>query len=258
MKTMLLIIDPQNSFCDPEGELYVNGAEKDMARTADLVRRRGRDIRRIIVTLDAHNKVHIAHPIWWVDAHGNLPAPFTRISIEDLDAGRYQAADPAHREWTRSYLAAIGAHVIWPYHCLIGTRGFEVFPPLLAELNAWREAYHDLDFVLKGSNRFTENFSAVRPSMPVPEDPATRVNRSLLRSLGEADRVWVAGEASSHCVADTVTDILRFSDVPGMAQKIVLLADAMSPVSGFEAAASDFFQRMQAEGVSVSTTDQLG
>lgn len=257
MKTLLLIIDPQNSFCDPSGELYVAGADKDMARLAGLIRRRQSDIQRIIVTLDAHNKIHIAHPVWWIDADGNPPEPFTRISIEDIDAGRYQAADPACRSWTRTYLAAIGSHVIWPYHCLIGTRGHEVFAPLLAELNAWREAFHDLDFVMKGSNRFTENFSAVRPSMEVPGDPSTQINRTLLRSLGEAERIWVAGEASSHCVADTVTDILRFSETPAITQKIVLLTDAMSPVAGFEAAADDFFQRMRAAGVGVSDTGRV-
>lgn len=257
MKTIFLIIDPQNSFCDPEGELYVQGAERDMARTAELVAGRGSDIHRIIVTLDAHNKIHIAHPIWWVDTNGDMPPPFTRISIDDLDTGRYQAADPAYRDWTHTYLSAIGSHIIWPYHCLIGTRGFEVFPSLLTELNKWRETYHDLDFVLKGSNRFTEHFSAVQPSMPVPDDPATQVNQGLVSSLEKADRIWVAGEASSHCVASTITDILRLSNTPDMARKIVLLEDAMSPVPGFEAVAAEFFERVQADGVTISRTDQL-
>jgi nicotinamidase/pyrazinamidase len=250
MKTLLLIIDPQNSFCDPSGELYVGGAEKDMRRIADVIRRRGSEIRRIIVTLDSHNKIHIAHPIWWIDAEGNPPGPFTRISIQDLDAGRYQAADPAYRAWTRTYMETIGSQVIWPYHCLIGTWGHEVFEPLLEELNTWREEFHDLDFVMKGSSRFTENFSAIRPSVEVPDNPFTQVNRDLLRALDEADRIWVAGEASSHCVADTVTDIIRFSENPAIAEKITLVA-------GFETVADAFFQRMTAAGVVVSETGQL-
>lgn len=256
MKTLLLIIDPQNSFCDPSGELYVDGAENDMRRLADLIRRRRTDIRRIIVTLDSHNKVHIAHPVWWIDGEGDPPDPFTRISIQDLDAGRYQAAEPAHRAWTRTYMETIGSHMVWPYHCLIGTWGHEVFEALLKELNAWREQFHDLDFLMKGSCRFTENFSAVRPSVEVPGNPFTQINRALLQSLDDADRIWVAGEASSHCVADTVADILRFSENPAIAEKITLLVDAMSPVAGFEAAADAFFERMKAAGVSVSETGQ--
>lgn len=254
MKTLLLIIDPQNSFCDPSGELYVDGAEEDMRRLSNFIRRRRSDIHRIIVTLDSHNKIHIAHPIWWIDAKGNLPEPFTRISIQDVDAGRYQAADPAYRAWTRAYVETIDAHVIWPYHCLIGTWGHEVFEPLLEELNAWRDECHDLEFVMKGSSRFTEHFSAIRPSMAVPDNPYTQVNQDLLRALDEVDRIWVAGEASSHCVADTVTDIIRFSETPSIAEKITLLSDAMSPVAGFESTADAFFERMKAAGVAVSET----
>lgn len=256
MKTLLMIIDPQNAFCDPEGELYVGGADADMQRLAGFIRRRAGDIRQIVVTLDSHNKIHIAHPIWWIDADGKPPAPFTRISIRDVDAGRYRAADPSHREWTRTYMETIGEHVIWPYHCLIGTWGHQVFAPLLDVLNDWRERFHDLDFVMKGANRFTENFSAIRPSVAVPDDPFTQINQSLLQRLDEADRIWVAGEAASHCVADTVADVVRFSNDPEIPRKIVLLTDAMSPVAGFEERAAAFFERMRAAGVVLSETER--
>jgi len=256
MKTLLMIIDPQNAFCDPTGELYVGGAEADMQRLADFVRRRAKDIRQIVVTLDSHNKIHIAHPIWWIDADGKPPAPFTRISIQDVEAGRYRAANPGHREWTRTYMETIGEHVIWPYHCLIGTWGHQVFAPLLDVLNNWRERFHDLDFVMKGSNRFTENFSAIRPLVAVPDDPFTQINHSLLQTLDMADRIWVAGEAASHCVADTVEDVLRYSQNPEIARKIVLFADAMSPVAGFEERAAAFLERMRAAGIAVMETGQ--
>jgi len=255
MKTLLLIIDPQNSFCDPAGELFVEGADKDMARLADFIRRRPGDIDKIIVTLDSHNKIHIAHPIWWIDAQGNPPDPFTPVSIEDIDAGRYQAREPSYRAWTRSYLETIGgSHMIWPYHCLIGTWGHAVCGPLLERLDHWREQFHDLDFVMKGSCRFTENFSAVRPAVEVPGDAFTGIDHALLRTMDEYDRIWVAGEASSHCVADTVTDIVRFSGNKAIAANITLLADAMSPVAGFAAAADTFFERMKAAGAAVGET----
>jgi len=35
----LLIIDPQVDFCDPSGALYVPGAEKDMERLSEMVKR---------------------------------------------------------------------------------------------------------------------------------------------------------------------------------------------------------------------------
>jgi len=38
----LLIIDPQVDFCDPSGALYVPGAEKDMERLSEMVKRFGK------------------------------------------------------------------------------------------------------------------------------------------------------------------------------------------------------------------------
>jgi nicotinamidase-related amidase len=251
MKNYLLIIDPQNSFCDPSGELYVPGAEADMTRLAEFVSRRGESVDRIIVTLDSHNKIHISHPIWWADEAGNPPEPFTRITAEDLAAGKWHTVNPADHEWSLSYLEKISPHVIWPYHCLIGTWGHEVYPALLKHLNRWRDTFNDLEFIVKNSSRFTERFSAVRAAVEVPGDPSTRVNKALLQDLDEADAVWVAGEASSHCVADTVSDIVEYSQNKEIARKIVLLADAMSPVSGFEGAAADFCGRMKHAGVRI-------
>ena len=36
-KVHLLVIDPQNDFCDPNGALCVAGADGDMKRLADMV-----------------------------------------------------------------------------------------------------------------------------------------------------------------------------------------------------------------------------
>ena len=72
----LLSIDPQVDFCSPTGKLSVGGAEDDMGRLATFVKRCKGDIAEIIVTLDSHRTIHIAHPIWWVDSDGNHPIPF--------------------------------------------------------------------------------------------------------------------------------------------------------------------------------------
>ena len=42
MNTHLIVIDPQNDFCDPKrGALYVKNAEKDMEALAEFITRRG-------------------------------------------------------------------------------------------------------------------------------------------------------------------------------------------------------------------------
>ncbi|MBD3260832.1 MAG: hypothetical protein GF334_04015 [Candidatus Altiarchaeales archaeon] len=39
MDIRFLVIDPQNSFCSPNGSLFVPGADKDMDRLAAMVDR---------------------------------------------------------------------------------------------------------------------------------------------------------------------------------------------------------------------------
>jgi nicotinamidase/pyrazinamidase len=43
--------------------------------------------------------------------------------------------------------------------------------------------------------------------VPDPSDPGTALNTNVLQMLAEADIVGVMGEASSHCVRETVLQI---------------------------------------------------
>ncbi len=83
-KAKLFIIDPQYDFCNSNGTLYVPGADKDMVRLSGMIKNNIKQIDDIHLTLDSHNRLHIAHPIWWVDNLGNHPDPFTIISAEDV------------------------------------------------------------------------------------------------------------------------------------------------------------------------------
>lgn len=234
MKIHLLIIDPQNDFCDPKGSLFVPGAEDDMTRLATMVRRLKGKIDDIHVTLDSHRKVDIAHPIWWKDSDGKHPAPFTMISSADVAAGKWTTTMPSAYQRSLDYLKALEAggrypHVIWPEHCRIGTWGHNVHPALMAALDEWESRFAIVDFVTKGSNIWTEHFSAVQAEVPDPQDPTTQVNTKLIETIEDADVVLVAGQARSHCVANTVRDIAKQFD-PKSVSKIVLLTDAMSDV----------------------------
>jgi nicotinamidase-related amidase len=66
----------------------------------------------------------------------------------------------------------------------------------------------------------------------------------------------VAGEASSHCVAATLSDLLA-TMAPDERRRVILLRDCMSPVPGFEAAAEAFFTRAAAQGVRLTTSAEL-
>ena len=107
--------------------------------------------------------------------------------------------------------------------------------------------------VLKGLNRFTEHYSAVRAEVVDPDDPHTATNQRLLDVLLAADRLIVAGEALSHCVKSTVEDVVDAA-ASARATRLTLLTDAMSPVAGFEAQGAAFLAAMRDAGARLAAT----
>jgi nicotinamidase/pyrazinamidase len=262
LNLQLLVIDPQIDFCDPRGSLSVPGAAEDMDRLSALVRRLESRWTAIHVTLDSHRKVDISHPIWFKDSAGHHPAPFTVITADDLERGRWSTTRPSAFPRTLEYLRALGAtgrypHVIWPYHCLIGDDGHRVWPRLSEAIHQWEERFAIADFVTKGSNPWTEHFSAVQAEVPDPTDPTTQLNTELVRTLERADLVVLAGEALSHCLANTVRDITRTFADPKVVSKLVLLTDASSNVPSFEGYGESFVRELRAQGMKTATTTDL-
>ena len=266
----LLIIDPQNDFCDvepvagaPNPALPVAGGHHDMLRLARFIERAGAKIQAIHVTLDSHHPLHIAHPLWWIDRDDRAPAPFTVISAEDVRTGKWRARNSDWQGRSRAYVEALekgGRYtlVIWPEPCLVGHWGHNVHPAVAHQLARWgRATLQTVDYIFKGSNPFTEHYSAVQAEVPDPADPATLVNTRLLEALGSTDMIVVAGEALSHCVANTVRDIARHLG-PAQTARLTLLSDCTSSVGGFENLGADFLREMTAQGMkSVRSSDLL-
>jgi nicotinamidase/pyrazinamidase len=259
----LLIIDPQIDFCDPDlGALYVPNAEHDMRRLAIMIRRLKDKVEAIHVTLDSHHFVHIAHPIFWKDMRGNHPQPFTRITLSEVEEGRWTTTQPEMHHRGLAYVRQLEQNgryelTIWPPHCLIGSPGHAVFPELFAALTEWEQQFAVVDYVPKGSNIFTEHYSAIQADVPDESDPGTQLNTRLILALEKADLIVIAGEARTHCVAHTVRDIANnFSD-KSFTQKLVLLTDAASDIHGFEAHAQSFLDEMIGRGMRISTTTEF-
>lgn len=267
----LLLIDPQNDFCDLPASacpaqlcpsLPVPGAHADMQRLSAWLRAQGSQIDHITVTLDSHQVFDIAHPAFWQQVDGSDVSPFTAITAAQVRAGQFQPRQPAHLERTLAYLDALEARgrytlMVWPVHCEIGSWGHGVHADVLAACADWQTArQRAVCNVFKGMNPWTEHYSALEAEVPDPAAPETCLNQALLHSLLQAEQLIVAGEASSHCVRSTVEHLLERAPA-GFAQRVVLLTDAMSPVHGFAAEHAAFLQRMQAAGVQLSTTADL-
>ena len=259
MNIDLLIIDPQMDFIDhpiKTGSLAVKGAHGDMMRVASLVKEFGGSLNDIHVTLDSHHVLDIAHPTWWTDSAGNAPTPFTLISLDDVKSGKWRARIPEFAQRSRDYVQSLadeGRYMlcIWPEHCLIGSDGHRIHPELFEQLTNWeRKNKAVVDMVTKGSNPFTEHYSGLKAEVPDPEDASTQLNMGLIQTLEKADMVLIAGEALSHCVANTVRDIAASFD-PSAISKLALLEDCCSPVAGFEQLGIDFVKELRAMGMRV-------
>lgn len=258
-KVFMLIVDPQRDFCDPDGALAVPGADKDMTRLAQMIRRIGDKIAEIYCTLDAHHFFDISHPVFWINSDGKAPDPFTIITVDDVRNGLWKTSRPDHQDYAMKYVSELTANqryplCIWPPHCLIGTKGQNIVPALSDALTAWeKQQLRTVDYTTKGSNYKTEHYSAIQADVPVREDSSTLTNYKLLSNLQRADTLLLAGEALSHCVKFTVEDIAEeLGD--GYIRKMVLLEDCASSVSGFEKQGADFVREMCARGMRISNS----
>lgn len=261
MKLEVLIIDPQKDFCDPNGSLFVPGADEDMKRLSVLMSRLKNKIDDIHVTLDSHHLVDIAHPLFWIDSEGNHPNPFTLINIEDVKNGTYRTTNPQYQKRATDYVQGLKDNdryllCIWPPHCLIGSEGYSIFPELYKELIGWEKTFAMVDYVTKGSNLWTEHYSAVQADVPDPQDPGTMLNTKLIETLEQADIIMLSGEALSHCVANTIRDIAKnFGDEN--IKKMVLIEDTTSSVPGFEQLGTDFVAEMKKRGMQTAKSTEF-
>lgn len=263
-KVVLFVVDGQIDFCDPKGNLYVTGAEDDMHRLATMIHRTKGDLTDIVATCDMHRTLHVAHPIWWIDQNGNHPKPYTPITAADVEGSspKWRAAHPGFRNRSIKYvqdLAKNGRYVlcIWPPHCRIGTPGAAIQPELFDAFEAWESQFAAVNYVTKGSNMFTEHYSVFRADVLDPEDVvSTGLNTDLVNMFTKADLIAIAGEASSHCVCNSVKDLADNFGEDNI-KKFVFLEDASSPVTGFEKLATDFIADMTKRGMQITTTDKF-
>jgi nicotinamidase/pyrazinamidase len=273
----LLIIDPQVDFCDPSGALFVPGADKDMERVASLIDKMGTKINKIHVTLDCHHLFDIAHGIFWRNSDGKNPDPFTIISNKDIVDGiwfpifqKLPTIDPdtgdfidarKYAKWYTKRLEEGGRYplCIWPEHCLISNEGNNVMPILFNALQNWEKNNNDnINFVSKGSNILTENYSVLQCEVPLPNDPTTQLNTRFIEDIEKTDLCYICGEASSHCLKSSVEDLANNFNDDSYIKKLCLFEDGtspvISPVVDFPAIAQQFINDMKVRGMQVAKT----
>ncbi|MDJ0658514.1 MAG: isochorismatase [Crocosphaera sp.] len=287
-KTILLLIDIQNTFCLPDFELFVagksgNGAVEDNIRLCEFIYKNLANITTIAATMDTHKAMQIFHPIFWVDAQGNHPqAGITMISYEDVKKGRWKINQNIAynlnisleklENYALHYVKKVTEDskyplTIWPYHSMLGGIGHSLVSSVEEAL-----FFHTMvrssqtQFELKGDNPLTENYSVLSPEV-LDNNQGEKIaqkNTQFLNQLLSFEQIIIAGQAKSHCVAWTVEDLLteiQQTD-PNLAKKVYLLEDCTSPVVipdviDFTDKADSAFQRFSEAGMyRVNSTDE--
>ena len=254
-KTWLMLIDVQNTFCLPDFELYVGGrsgrgAVEDNVRLCEFIYRHLGTITKITATMDTHKTMQVFHAIFFVDKDGNHPAPYTDIHAAELRDGKWTfntalasqfgIAPEYGQQMVTDYAEKLEksgkyALTIWPYHAMLGSVGHALVSSVAEALFFHSVArLAQTDIAIKGESPFTENYSVIGPEVltgPMDETLGTHDQR-FVQQLQEVDRLIIAGQAKSHCVAWTVHDLL--DDIlladPQLAKKVYLLEDCTSPV----------------------------
>jgi nicotinamidase-related amidase len=256
-KICLLLIDVQNTFCIPEFELFVGGksgtgAVDDNRRLCEFIYRNLGVITKIIPTLDTHTSIQIFHPIFWVNESGEHPTPAaTNINLADIEKRIWQVNPAVANSITDGNYEVLKKHTyhyvkqlsqdgkypltVWPYHSMLGGIGH-------ALVSSVEEAifFHGIarqsqtQFEIKGDNPLTENYSVLSPEVltDFEQNPLAKKNTRLIQQLLQFDKVIIAGQAKSHCVAWTIDNLLtEIQQIDAtLAQKVYLLEDCTSPV----------------------------
>jgi nicotinamidase-related amidase len=284
----LLLVDVQNTFCIPDFELFVagrsgRGAVEDNVRLCQFIYRNLGVITHISATMDTHLSQQVFHAIFFVDKDGNHPAPYTNIQATELKSGkwRFNPALASNFGITAEYGQQMMIHyagklekkgkyalTVWPYHAMLGGIGH-------ALVSSVEEAifFHSMarltqpEFEVKGDQSFTEHYSVIGPE--VTRGPKGEVlgkhNSKFIETLKQMDAVIIAGQAKSHCVAWTISDLL--DDInqtdKSLANRVYLLEDCTSPVvvpgADFTDSANEAFERFVKAGMhsAVSTKFEI-
>jgi len=262
-KRLLLLVDEQVDFVHSDGALSVPGAVQDTQRLIEWMFKHMGEITQIAASLDSHLPLHVFFATWWVDEQGIHPAPYTSITQQDVEQGRWQ---PVYEmEWSLDYVRRLQAQarkdlMIWPYHTMIGTQGHAITPALY-EVIAYHAAARrsNPEILVKGTIAKTEFYSIFEPEVKATDDPLGNLNVSFLETLTGFDQVYIAGQAKSHCVMETIHSLMKyFGDRREIVERMHVLMDCTSSVQhpevDFDAMAQEALLGFEGQGLRLVTT----
>jgi nicotinamidase-related amidase len=234
-RNLLLVIDQQNSFIEG-GDLGVPGSVQDTVRLGEFMYQNLHKITQIALTKDVHTPLQIFHPCWWKDRDGQHPKPVvTVITVESVISGEWTPVFSPKESLAYLHELKRGGKRelrIWPYHCLEGTSGVEFESQFMNLVYFHTGARRSTPVILaKGQDPLSEMYGAFYREDGV----ASEANRAFLDGMLAYSNIYIAGQALSHCVLDTLKHILEHHAANRtFTSSIHLLTDCSSPIPGTE------------------------
>lgn len=259
-RRLLLAIDVQKDFMEG-GALGVPGSIGDVERITRFIYNNMGGISNIMCSLDTHTPHQIFHPCWWENENGDHPAPYTVITYADVEANRWRPVIGVQE--SIKYLKELESTAkkqlcIWPYHCIAGTEGASLegeFAKMVYFHSVARKTKNLM--IPKGQDPYSEMYGIIKPEY----SQKNFLNTTVLNAIEKYDEVYVVGEAASHCLLESVKQIAEhFANRPEVTQKITILEDCTSPITGYEAdtqAAFDNFKNTYGINFKKSTEIQF-
>jgi len=265
-KIGVLAIDQQVdfTFLPPHGSLPVTGRTPDVSATA--AQRRYRKwmythmpiLHFVYNTADSHLPFQVFTPSMHLKKDDEPCTAHTIITHDEYAAGDYKpnphicrdlGVDPHYLQQYFTYytkqltiphpVTGFTKHALylWPFHCDMGSNGWRLTG--VAEevrlFHSWaRNSMNTLQ--IKGGSPFTEHYSIFSPEVMKFHDgsaiPGVQRNVLLIQALMRGDIIVIVGLADSHCVKESIADLLGWimQHDPKLVSKVYIMADCMASV----------------------------
>ncbi len=267
VKTSVLVVDPQKDFAKIGGSLFVEGADQDMERALELLCSIVGVVTQLFISGDRHYPGAIFFPERHLLPNGRNPPPFMSVTAEDYLYNRWRSNPKSGNQNEQDNkvihycLEAAKKEIplmLWPHHCMEGSEGKKIVEPI-AVFKQIFETYRKVsaNVFYKGMDLDTEYYSVFSPVVNTNYDgkPLASTPAVTPQTFASSDIIIVMGEALSHCVGQTLRDLIGAN----LGKKIYLVRDCTSNVAGFEAQGEKFLELLEVNGGHVvqSTTPFL-
>ncbi|KIM25599.1 hypothetical protein M408DRAFT_26145 [Serendipita vermifera MAFF 305830] len=192
-KTALLLVDIQHDFLPPDGSLAVPDGDKILPLVYRILDEAHAQFDLIVASMDC--TYHPVHHVSFASTHGK--EPFTAIKVPRLNSDEKIT------------------QMLWPDHCVQGTKGCEIHPEVQQRL----DKLPNVQYIRKGDNVHVDAYSAFADNQYTLFTPLAK----LLHSSG-ISHVVICGLATDYCVRATAIDARKF----GFTTKV--LTDAIRAV----------------------------